>query len=76
MRASLAQSPDIVVERRLINYEPPGVDLTDAIGKGAGSGDPRHSNRRMWSSSTTSMCRASAPRVGRRSPSACSKGRA
>jgi uncharacterized membrane protein len=39
VRASLAQSPDIVVERRLINYEPPGVDLVDAIG--AGSEDPR-----------------------------------
>ena len=24
VRAALAQSPDIVVERRLINYEPPG----------------------------------------------------
>ena len=31
VRASLAQSPDIVIERRLINYEPPGVDLVDAI---------------------------------------------
>ena len=29
VRAALAQSPDIVVERRLINYEPPGVDITD-----------------------------------------------
>jgi uncharacterized membrane protein len=35
VRASLAQSPDIVVARRLINYEPPGADLTDVIGKGA-----------------------------------------
>jgi uncharacterized membrane protein len=48
VRAALAQSPDIVVTRRLINYEPPGADLTDAIGKGkpsvagnAGSGDSR-----------------------------------
>jgi uncharacterized membrane protein len=31
VRASLAQSPDIVVDRRLINYEPPGADLEDAI---------------------------------------------
>src|SRR4051812_7000284 len=35
VRASLAQSPDIVVTRRLVNYEPPGVDLTDVIGKSA-----------------------------------------
>ncbi|MCI0334539.1 MAG: glutamine amidotransferase [Planctomycetes bacterium] len=31
VRAALAQSPDIVVERRLINYEPPEADLVDAI---------------------------------------------
>ncbi len=31
VRAALGQSPDIVVERRLINYEPPEVDLVDAI---------------------------------------------
>jgi hypothetical protein len=31
VRASLAQSPDIVVERRPINYTPPGADLTDAF---------------------------------------------
>jgi uncharacterized membrane protein len=45
VRASLAQSPDIVVTRRLVNYEPPGVDLTDVIGKGAAmigaAGSPR-----------------------------------
>jgi len=31
VRASLAQSPDIVVERRVINYDPSNVDLLDAI---------------------------------------------
>jgi hypothetical protein len=31
VRASLAQSPDIVVDRRLINYDPTGVDLEDTI---------------------------------------------
>lgn len=31
VRAALARSPDVVVERRLINYEPPGVDLREAI---------------------------------------------
>lgn len=31
VRASLAQSPDIVVERRLINYSPPDANLVDAI---------------------------------------------
>jgi uncharacterized membrane protein len=31
VRAALAQSPDIVVDRRLINYDPPGVDLVEAI---------------------------------------------
>lgn len=36
VRASLAQSPDIVVTRKLINYEPLSADITDAIGKGAG----------------------------------------
>jgi hypothetical protein len=42
VRASLAHSPDIVVDRRFINYDPPGVDLVAAIiGAGAGSGDPR-----------------------------------
>jgi uncharacterized membrane protein len=41
VRASLAQSPDIVVTRRLLNYEPPGADITDAVEKGAGSGDSR-----------------------------------
>ena len=48
VRSSLAQSPDIVVTRRLINYEPMEVDITDllgssrpAVGGGAGSGDPR-----------------------------------
>jgi hypothetical protein len=51
VRAALAHSPDIVVERRLINYEPMGVDISDVIGRagggrpavggGAGSGDPR-----------------------------------
>ncbi|MFO0791911.1 MAG: hypothetical protein U0805_20810 [Pirellulales bacterium] len=37
VRASLAQSPDIVVTRRLINYEPLNVDVTDAVGKGVGA---------------------------------------
>ncbi len=55
VRAALARSPDIVVQRRLINYEPAGLDLVDAIGGkssgsvrrgspdggGAGSGDSR-----------------------------------
>src|SRR5205085_11643151 len=51
VRAALAHSPDIVVERRLINYEPMGVDISDVIGRkeggrpavggGVGSGDPR-----------------------------------
>jgi hypothetical protein len=31
VRASLAQSPDIAVERRVINYDPTKIDLTDAI---------------------------------------------
>jgi uncharacterized membrane protein len=31
VRAALAQSPDIVVDRRLINYDPRGVDLVEAI---------------------------------------------
>jgi uncharacterized membrane protein len=31
VRAALAQSPDIVVERRLIDYEPPEADLVEAI---------------------------------------------
>jgi uncharacterized membrane protein len=34
VRAALAHSPDIVVERRLINYDPPGVNLADQIGEG------------------------------------------
>ncbi|MEX0586265.1 MAG: glutamine amidotransferase [Pirellulales bacterium] len=34
VRAALARSPDIVVERRLINYEPPGADLVAAIRDG------------------------------------------
>jgi uncharacterized membrane protein len=34
VRASLAQSPDIVVERRLLNYQPPEVDLRDVLAKG------------------------------------------
>ncbi|MEX2317383.1 MAG: glutamine amidotransferase [Pirellulales bacterium] len=34
IRAALARSPDIVVERRLINYKPMGVDLRDAIRSG------------------------------------------
>jgi uncharacterized membrane protein len=38
VRASLAQSPDIVVARRLINYQPPGADITDLIGRGKGRG--------------------------------------
>ncbi|HEX4413339.1 MAG TPA: glutamine amidotransferase [Lacipirellulaceae bacterium] len=36
VRASLAQSPDIVISRRLINYQPPGADITDVIGHGKG----------------------------------------
>ncbi len=39
VRAALRQSPDIVVERRLVDYEPPEVDISEALG--AGSGDPR-----------------------------------
>src|SRR3954466_2960136 len=31
VRAALAHSPDIVVDRRLINYEPLGLDITDAF---------------------------------------------
>jgi hypothetical protein len=31
VRAALARSPDIVVERRLINYDPPEIDLADEI---------------------------------------------
>ena len=57
VRAALSHSPDIVVERRLINYEPPGVDITEAISGGkadgrpavggsAGSGDQRTTARR------------------------------
>jgi uncharacterized membrane protein len=38
VRASLAQSPDIVVARRLINYQPMGSDITDLIGHGKGGG--------------------------------------
>jgi uncharacterized membrane protein len=34
VRAALAQSPDIVVERRLLNYQPPEVDLRDVIQSG------------------------------------------
>jgi uncharacterized membrane protein len=34
VRAALARSPDIVVDRRLINYEPLSVDLVDAINDG------------------------------------------
>jgi uncharacterized membrane protein len=34
VRASLAQSPDIVVERRLLNYEPPDLDLRDVLRQG------------------------------------------
>jgi putative glutamine amidotransferase len=34
VRAALARSPDIVVERRLINYDPPGADLVEAIRDG------------------------------------------
>src|SRR3954454_8157806 len=65
VRAALAHSPDIVVERRLINYEPSGVDISDVIGRTAGgrhavgagvaSGDPR--------TSATGDPRASAPDV-------------
>jgi hypothetical protein len=43
VRASLAQSPDIVVERRRINYEPMGVDVTDALGVGAKGSDGKAS---------------------------------
>jgi hypothetical protein len=31
VRAALARSPDVVVERRVINYEPPEVDLRDEL---------------------------------------------
>ena len=34
VRAALAHSPDIVVERRLINYDPPAVDLVETIRNG------------------------------------------
>ncbi len=34
VRAALARSPDMVVERRLINYDPPGADLVEAIRDG------------------------------------------
>lgn len=40
VRAALAQSPDIVVERRLLSYNPPELDLVDAVA-GARSGEPR-----------------------------------
>ncbi|MCI0491714.1 MAG: glutamine amidotransferase [Planctomycetes bacterium] len=33
-RAALAQSPDVVVERRLFNYQPTNVDLSEAIRDG------------------------------------------
>ena len=39
VRAALAHSPDIVVERRLVNYEPMGMDITDVLGR-AGAGRP------------------------------------
>jgi uncharacterized membrane protein len=35
VRASLAQSPDIVVTRRVINYDPPGADIADEFGRSA-----------------------------------------
>jgi hypothetical protein len=38
VRAALAQSPDIVVSRRLIDYEPPEVDITDLLGKPSAAG--------------------------------------
>jgi hypothetical protein len=31
VRAALAQSPDIVVERRLIDYQPPGTNIVEAV---------------------------------------------
>jgi uncharacterized membrane protein len=34
VRAALAQSPDVVVDRQLIRYEPPGVDLVETIREG------------------------------------------
>jgi uncharacterized membrane protein len=34
VRAALAQSPDVVVERRVIDYQPAEVDLRDALQKG------------------------------------------
>jgi uncharacterized membrane protein len=34
VRAALAQSPDIVVERRLLNYQPPDVDLRELLQHG------------------------------------------
>ncbi|MCC7475726.1 MAG: hypothetical protein IT425_10040 [Pirellulales bacterium] len=46
VRAALARSPDIVVTRRLINYDPMGVDITELVGSptplaNAASGIPR-----------------------------------
>lgn len=38
VRASLARSPDIVVERRIVNYVPAGIDLTSAFQRGGGGG--------------------------------------
>jgi Putative glutamine amidotransferase len=34
VRAALARSPDIVLERRLVNYAPPPVDIAEAIREG------------------------------------------
>src|SRR5690606_15438197 len=31
VRAALARSPDVVVDRRLLDYEPPNVDMREAI---------------------------------------------
>ncbi len=40
VRAALARSPDIVVERRLIDYNPAGIDLVEAIRGGVRRGSP------------------------------------
>jgi hypothetical protein len=40
VRASLAESPDIVLTRRLVDYEPPGADITDLIGADVRRGAP------------------------------------
>jgi hypothetical protein len=66
VRAALAASPDVVVERRLIDYEPPGVELAEMIGAvRRGSPDPAESNDRQVSGANDSR----RPAVGRRAGS-------